>query len=77
MQLARRIMIAGGAAAFALIVVMLQTSLAMLGVARSFVAVGFDIPNTVFFVTYLLCAFAFIWGVVGPLPKPSYMLARR
>jgi hypothetical protein len=60
MFLARRIMIAGGALAFALMVIMLQTALAMLGVTRSFVAVGLDIPNTAFFLTYLLCAFVFL-----------------
>jgi hypothetical protein len=77
MQLARRIMIAGGALAFALFLLMAQVALTMLGVMPSVFAVGLDIPNTAFFLSYLLCVFVFVCGVVAPMPKPSYQLSRR
>lgn len=77
MLIARRVMIAGGAAAFALLALMLQTGLVMLGVLRSVAAVGLDIPNTAFVLAYGLCAFVFLWGIVGPLPRAGYMLSRR
>jgi hypothetical protein len=68
-MVARRIIISGGSVAAALIVFLIQGFLAMLGATRSFALFGLDIMNTAFFVTYLVCAFAFIWGAVGPLPQ--------
>ena len=68
-MMARRIVIAGSAVAFMVFLCMIQIALAMFGMNHSIVIFGFDIMNTAFFVTYLMCAFVFLWGAVGPLPR--------